>query len=152
MEFIAYFCLGAGTAVIAAYICFEIVRVIKWYRAERRFRSFIKQVADEGAKAVRNASREVSELTFRDSKGDIKTVKIVVDHALQQDHIPDKEIDFSGNSLKDLMMTNHKITEDVLGQVEEFVFSPKCIQDMKAHGMEPDEVVREMLRAAGRIP
>lgn len=130
------------------------------YISDRKFRKYIRQLTEEGQRAIREASREVSELTYRDKYGALHVVKIVVDHSLQ-DNLSDEDKDkmkamvASGNagfagSLQELM-GGHRISEDAIGRVEEFVFSTKAVEDMRAQGMEPDEMVRQMLRAAGRI-
>lgn len=132
---------GILTAVIAATFIF-----VRRHLNQRKFHKYLIQITEEGRKKIEQASREISELTFRDASGKLCKVKIVVDHSL-----PEKLTQMAQEgSLQDLM-SNHKVSEDAMGQVEEFVFSPRAVHDMRQAGMEPDDVVREMLRAAGRI-
>jgi len=140
---------GAATAVLT-FVSFLVFLYVKKAAANRKFKRYLAQVTEEGHKKIMEASREVGELSFRDKSGGLCVVKIVVDHNLP-DHLMDafKAADASGN-LQDIM-SGHKVSEDAMGQVEEFIFSPRAVRDMRAAGIEPDEVVRQMLRAAGRI-
>lgn len=123
--------LGCGCLI------FAIVEWIGNYFSNRRFQNYVGQVAKEGASIVSDATKEVSELMFRDKNGMLCTVKIVIDHAIP-------------SNLHDLL-GNHRISEDATSQVQEFIFSPKAVAEMRENGVEPDELVRQMLRAAGRI-
>lgn len=146
MMFLAYFMIGIGVSLI---FCGAVFLLRDWL-VERKFKNYLNTMKQEGALAIKEASREVSELTFRDKNGVLCTVKIVIDHAIGDSLAAlKKDAEFSG-SLNDLM-TGHKIAESTMGQTEEFIFSSRAVQDMQALGMEPDEVVRQMLRAAGRI-
>jgi len=46
----------------------------------------------------------------------------------------------------------HQVSEDAMGKVQEFVFSPNAVRDMRRNGIEPDDVVTRMLKASGRMP
>lgn len=146
MMFLAYFLIGFGLALL---LCVVVFLIRDWFY-NRKFKSYVEKIKAEGHQAVKDASREISELIFRNKEGKLCTVKIVIDHDIGNtlsEHINDTK--FSGN-LHDLM-SGHKIAESAIGQTEEFIFSSKAVQDMRALGMEPDDVVRQMLRAAGRI-
>ena len=141
MDFIAAMA-GASAGVITAVIAATFI-LVRRHLNQRKFHKYLVQITEEGRKKI---EQEISELTFRDASGKLCKVKIVVDHSL-----PEKLTQMAQEgSLQDLM-SNHKVSEDAMGQVEEFVFSPRAVHDMRQAGMEPDDVVREMLRAAGRI-
>lgn len=156
MNAFAYLMIGLGAGVLFACGILALQKFI----ADRKFKRYIDQMTKEGQQALIEASRETSELTFRDKTGMLCKVRIVVDHALQDNLSPaDKErlkgmvnkgdAAFAGG-LQDLL-GNHKISEDAMGQVEEFIFSVRAVEDMRAQGLEPDDMVRQMLMAAGRI-
>lgn len=146
MDYLAQFFIGAGVGCLLVTGAMALHR----YLTIRKFRRYLQQLTQEGAKMVRDAAREVSELTFRDKEGELHTVKIIVDHSLKDDLSEKDMAKVEKFNLQD-MLSNHKVSEDAMGQVEEFVFSAKAVQDMKAGGMEPDDLVRQMLKAAGRI-
>lgn len=144
--------LGVGVAILG----FCIGVLLYKYRSKRKFKKFLERIKAAGEEIVKEKSKkEISELSFRDKYGVMNTVRIIIDHDLG-DKIEDikvmQEMLKSGDAgtLNDLM-SGHKISEDAMGKVQEFVFSPQAVRDMRSSGLEPDEVVTKMLRASGRM-
>jgi hypothetical protein len=142
IKLFAGFIIGAGIGVII----YAVYRKIK-------FRKFLAKVKTEGSELVRDAAQETSELMFRDKDGVLNTVKIIIDHALDDipEHARQELQEFaSAGSMEDLI-AGHKIEEEDMNRVQQFVFSPRAVADMRRAGLEPDEVVTKMLKASGRM-
>lgn len=153
MDGFGAFCFGAGIAMIGAGIWFW---VMTWREKRRsKFDGFIDKLksAVEEEKDL-SKGREVSELMFRDKQGIMNTVRIIVDHDLMDQltktDIEKLKVGAEGGTLDDILH-GHSIEETAMNKVQEFVFSPKAVQDMRNAGLEPDEVVTKMLRASGRM-
>lgn len=157
LETTGWFLLGAGFSLLTIGIGIGVAR----YR-RRRFRAYVHDLKEFGERlremneAAAAAQQETSELTFRDRHGDLCTVKIVIDYSLdQQLSEEDKEAmrqmiaagECSG-SLTNLIKT-HKYSD--MEKVQQFVFSGHAAYAMREQGLEPDDVVRQMLKASGRI-
>lgn len=156
-----WFVLGAGSALFGVMIGFL------WdnYRSRKRFNGFldgINSASEEFVKdqvhreKIEKGTKEISELSFRDKHGVMNTVRIIIDHDMADMKVGSKQ-DMEGmlrtgeaGTLSDLM-AGHKVSEDAMGKVQEFVFSPQAVRDMRSSGLEPDEVVTKMLRASGRM-
>lgn len=166
LESLGWFILGAGMAITAIVFIAIPIEIMK-RRKNQKFGVFIEELKNSVDDAVAQGveppplpeSKEISELTFRDKDGRLCTVKIVIDHNLDGNLTPDdksrmrdqiKSGDAGAGTLDDLLY-NHVVSEDSVGQVQEFVFSSMAVRHMRQAGLEPDEVVTKMLRASGRI-
>lgn len=156
-----WFMLGAGVALLLVGSFFFVSKLLL-RRNKSRFDKFI-----EGLKAAAKAEeekgfvpvsdgKEISELTFRDKHGVMNKVRIIIDHDLNDMKIGSKQEmedmlkSGEAGTLSDLM-SGHKVSEDAMGKVQDFVFSPQAVRDMRSSGLEPDEVVTKMLKASGRM-
>lgn len=154
IEAFGWFMLGAGCC-LALMALFEYLA----YRRKRKFNNFLQHLVEEGHRAVQEISkpgeREVSELSFRDKEGAMNTVRIIIDHDLKdmtgtKEEFKEMILKGEAGTMSDIL-SGHKVSEDSMSKVQEFVFSPQAVRDMKRAGMEPDEVVIKMLKASGRI-
>jgi hypothetical protein len=125
------------------------------------FQDFLDRIKREGEEKLKEYNldtKETSELYLRDKAGKMFEVKIVVDEALDGDNFdtPDEfnekvSIGEAGR-LKDLMTDGQNAKVDSrIGDCKEFVFSKKSVDDMRKVGLQPEDIVVKMLRAAGRI-
>jgi hypothetical protein len=97
----------------------------------------------------RLSEREVSEFTYRDKNNEWTTVNIVVDHGL--DDLPPEDLaDLNKFAIMGKQQPSPEFPHE-MKKVSEFVFTPSAIQEMRSIGLEPEEVVVKMLKAAGRI-
>lgn len=136
IESIGWFFIGAGAMALVLGV-FSLFRLIFLRIRTRKFRAMIKQLKEVSQELsygleylnnnrIDHLKPEVSELTFRDRYGALNTVKIIIDPLMNY-----------GTS---------STTED------EFIFSTKAVEEMRAYGIEPDEAVTKMLKASGRMP
>lgn len=154
-----WFMLGVGIALLMVCTIGATKLLVMRYRA-RRFKSFLDKMREDGEKLVNSAAntlgKEISELTFRDKHGVMNKVRIIIDHDLNDMKIGSKQEmedmlkSGEAGTLSDLM-SGHKVSEDAMGKVQDFVFSPQAVRDMRSSGLEPDEVVTKMLKASGRM-
>jgi hypothetical protein len=87
---------------------------------------------------------EISELFLRDKKGDLFSVKIVIDPNLDDN---EKQSGAHG-TLDDLM--EGRAPEGV-ADCDKFVISAKAAAEMREAGIELDMIVANILRSAGKI-
>ncbi|SRR6266550_2295030 len=157
IETLGWFMLGAGVTSLAVGL-FHLVNIIMM---KRRMLSFIDRIKEEAPEFIKDqaekgSGRETSEMTFRDKEGNLNTIKIIIDHDLPDISLPDreqfKEMVLKGEAgrISD-MVSGHKVSEKAMEKVQEFIFSPQAVRDMRRAGMEPDEVVTKMLKASGRM-
>lgn len=168
LESAGWFFIGAGSVILLECLL-NLGRYIFFRLRKRRFAKFIDGLkataeqmaanqATEPANEVSTRPREVSELSFRDKEGVMNTVRIIVDPSIDKGLIPDSQELHSmmesgeAGSLSELMDGNHCVSEDAMGKVQEFVFSPSAVRNMRMAGIEPDDVVTRMLKASGRMP
>jgi len=161
IEALGWFLLGAGATgmVIGGTVVVRgLIGAYRRFKFERYLENIRKNATDAVEEAVKG-QREVSELTFRDKSGVMNTVRIVIDPNVM-DKFSDEEKDQvakrimageEGGSLQELVDGTQRISEDAMGKVQEFIFSPNSVKRMRQQGMEPDEVVTMMLRSAGRM-
>lgn len=159
MELFGGIFIGLGFALLACALCMGFFRY-RTYRRRKKFAAFVERlkstiIKDETKEELKKG-REVSELNFRDKSGVFTTVKIVVDHDLP-DMIADNKEQLAemirkgdAGTMSDLL-AGHRIEDDGMKKVQEFVFSPRSVHEMRKAGMEPDEVVTKMLKASGRM-
>jgi len=148
VENLGWFLLGGGMTILLTVAVYGVERLIA-YRRRKRFHGFISQIKSVGEELIRDEvnrqkiecgqsrGREISELNFRDPQGKQRSVKIIVDHALKGEITPEYQA----------------LVKEELKEVEGdlFIFSPEAIRDMRANGLEVDEVVAKMLKASGRM-
>ena len=112
---------------------------------------FLKDQAAHIEKGKVNGSgKEISEMTFHDKEGNLNTIKIIIDHDLPDVSLPDRE-KFKEMVLKGEAGRISEVPEKAMEKIQEFIFSPQAVRDMRRVGMEPDEVVTKMLKASGRM-
>jgi hypothetical protein len=144
-EFVGLFLVMAGGTVLgyAAYKALDYLRLRKFNKFISRLRNIPKDVF----------GKEISEFTFRDKNGNFATVKIVVDHGLDYfDKSEVTEMICRGDAgVLGSILDVSAIEEEKMNKVQEFVFSPAAIKDLREAGLEPDDVVIKMLRASGRM-
>lgn len=164
LENLAWFCIGFGSCMIAIGLLVIITTLIRAAIRSRRskFDSYMErlQAVSDGLHQMNEASdKEVSELHFRDKSGKLCTVKIVIDHSIkgnltEEDRDKMRAIvlnrDANSGKLLDLI-SGASVEESELKQVQQFVFSQQAVEQMREYGLEPDDVVRRMLKASGRI-
>lgn len=156
-----YFTAGMVWGVVGR----GIYMFIKSKRSKRNSEKLDDLIASlkKHAADIRNSSSKISanpEIhTFQwHHDGKMHEVKIVIDPNLDA-VIPGTREEFENlvregeaGSLETLM---HSITKpehkQKLGEVQEFYFSKKSVEQMKLAGMSPDELVVKMLKAAGRM-
>lgn len=158
IESLGWFLFGAGCATFIWGMVFLTPDIIAKRRDNKKFEDFIQDLKAQGeellASQVRASHKEVSQLMFRDKTGALCTAEIVIDPDLPELPNMDKEALFkmvqSGEvgTINDMMEGKHKGSMD---DVERFIFSSKTVQQMREHGLEIDEFVRNMLKASGRI-
>ncbi len=164
LEYIGWFMISAGLSMLIiglAFLFYTIVRRRIIARNNRKLMAFIEKLKLE-SDLIKNelennhkAGRETSELVFRDKEGILNTVRIIIDHDL--DDIASNEEELKAMILKGKteamtdLISGHNITEDHIGKVQEFIFSPQAVRDMRLAGMEPDEIVTRVLKASGRM-
>lgn len=155
MSDLGWFMLSAGLALLSVGVT---VLTQQWLlrRRKKRFDRFVESIKAAGEEIVKEKKKEISELSFRDKYGVMNTVRIIIDHDMADMKVGSKQ-DMEdmlrtgeAGTLSDLM-AGHKVSEDAMGKVQEFVFSPQAVRDMRSSGLEPDEVVTKMLRASGRM-
>lgn len=125
----------------------------KRQREAKKVAEMIERMKAEAPDMVRNAGREVSELSFRDKDGKLSTVKIVVDASLDNFGIDSEQFqrlmaEGDGGPLEELLHAN----SDKIETTEEFVFSAKSVRNMRMIGLDPEQIVTKMLKASGRMP
>ena len=158
LEAIGWFCLGFGSLFLVE----ASIYLFRLYRERNRktnFDAFIERIKSSSNEDDQpyHKGKEISEFSFRDMNGKLATVKIVIDHDLPDQLVNDpNEMDDmiehgEAGTMDDLIKSN-RIISGPMREVEEFVFSPRAIRNMRAGGMEPDEVVVKMLKASGRMP
>src|SRR6266576_5984545 len=164
LEALGWFMLGAGVTSLAVGL-FHLVNIIMM---KRRMLSFIDKIKEEAPEFLKDqaahiekgkgngSGKEIIEMTFHDKEGNLNTIKIIIDHDLPDISLPDreqfKEMVLKGEAgrISD-MVSGHKVSEKAMEKVQEFIFSPQAVRDMRRAGMEPDEVVTKMLKASGRM-
>jgi hypothetical protein len=129
--FIAYLLLGVAAGIIASVIW-------KLLSHERKFNNYVAELRGM-TEAMKQSNREVSELHFRDITGRPRIVRIVVDYGLTDEVLSDGLIDFVRST-------------KVANNTDEMIFSPRAVRELRAKGLEPDDVVRQMLIASGIMP
>lgn len=163
------FLLGAGAALLGVGLGVLIHQVIL-FRRRRRFASYLERLrgavdkiegpsadpANDNPMHEKTGYKEVSELSFRDKNGEMTKVRIVIDYDLADLSKPDMQtfqamVDSGEAGTLGDLMDGHKVSEDAMGKVQEFVFSPQAVWQMRSSGLEPDEVVTKMLKASGRM-
>src|SRR6266436_8394115 len=151
IETLGWFMLGAGVTSLAVGL-FHLVNIIMMKRRMLSFIDKIKEEAPEFLKdqAEKGSGKETSEMTFRDKEGNLNTIKIIIDHDLPDVSLPDRE-KFKEMVLKGEAGRISQVPEKAMEKVQEFIFSPQAVRDMRRVGMEPDEVVTKMLKASGRM-
>ncbi len=151
LETLGWFMLGAGATSLAVGL-FHLVNIIMMKRRMLSFIDKIKEEAPEFLKdqADKTSGKETSEMTFRDKEGNLNTIKIIIDHDLPDVSLPDRE-KFKEMVLKGEAGRINDVPEKAMEKVQEFIFSPQAVRDMRRVGMEPDEVVTKMLKASGRM-
>lgn len=160
LEALGWFCLGAGSATLVILGPPIIAMIVRHMRNKNKFGAYVESLkgfSEALAKMNEERSKEVSELSFRDKDGKLCTVKIVVDYRLD-DRLTDEDKEKmrqmlasgEGGKLHDIM-TGHNVTEGEMDRIQQFVFSGYTAEQMRARGLELDEVVRKMLKASGRI-
>ena len=164
LEFVGGFLISAGISLVLmgiSYWCSILIRRRIVAASNRKLMAFIEKLKLESdlikheLENDHKAGRETSELVFRDKEGILNTVKIIIDHDL--DHLASNEEELKSMILKGEtgtmtdLISGHNITEDHIGKVQEFIFSPQAVRDMRLAGMEPDEMVTRMLKSSGRI-
>jgi hypothetical protein len=158
--------VGAGTIGIVVFLGGK--KVISDFISDRRtkrFDRYIAQLRAEADDAVRKIqshqplmdamrshvspelSQEISEFTYRGSDGNLDTVKIIIDHGL------DDVAGASGiqGTIEDITGDQSTVEDSRMHGIKEFVFSANAVRDMRMAGIEPDEVVVKMLKASGRM-
>src|SRR6266581_6033925 len=146
-----WFLMGAGVAILGIGI-YHLVNAI---RLKRRMLSFIERMKSDAPEFIKDqiekgSGRETSEMTFRDKEGVLNTIKIIVDHDLPDVPFRDRE-DFYSMVVKGETGRINDIPEKAMVKVQEFIFSPQAVRNMRRDGIEPDEVVTKMLKASGRM-
>ncbi len=151
LETLGWFMLGAGATSLAVGL-FHLVNIIMMKRRMLSFIDKIKEEAPEFLKdqADKTSGKETSEMTFRDKEGNLNTIKIIIDHDLPDVSLPDRE-KFKEMVLKGEAGRISEVPEKAMEKIQEFIFSPQAVRDMRRVGMEPDEVVTKMLKASGRM-
>ncbi|SRR6266446_1465085 len=157
LEFIGWFMISAGLSMLIMGItglCYKIVRRRIIIKSNRKLMAFIEKLKLESdlikheLENDHKSGRETSELVFRDKDGILNTVRIIIDHDLDDLATSDKE------ELKAMLLkTDGTITDtgSPMNNIQEFIFSPQAVRDMRLAGMEPDEIVTRMLKASGRM-
>lgn len=163
LEGLLWFFMGAGTVIISVVVVRTIIAIIHRAVSRKQPRSFeeyigeLRQFSDELQERLKDDLKEVSELSFRDKAGALCTVKIIVDHSIELSD-SDKENmkrmvergDADAGSLNAIIAgANYEETD--MHKVQNFVFSGHAAEQMRARGIELDEVVIKMLKASGRI-
>src|SRR6266446_6446664 len=158
LEALGWFMLGAGMTSLAVGL-FHLVNIIMM---KRRMLSFIDKIKEEAPEFLKDQAahiekgkgngtgKEISEMTFHDKEGNLNTIKIIIDHDLPDVFVPDRE-KFKEMLLKGEAGRINDVPEKAMEKVQEFIFSPQAVRDMRRVGMEPDEVVTKMLKASGRM-
>ena len=97
-------------------------------------------------------NREISEFMFRDRNRKLQTVKIIIDPNLPEMEDMDDTSDLRVMTVPGKgEATLHSPEPVEMNKVRDFVFTPQCVRDMRAAGMEPEDLVARMLRDAGRM-
>ncbi len=158
LETLGWFMLGAGVTSLAVGL-FHLVNIIMM---KRRMLSFIDKIKEEAPEFLKDqaahiekgngngSGKEISEMTFHDKEGNLNTIKIIIDHDLPDVSLPDRE-KFKEMVLKGEAGRISEVPEKAMEKIQEFIFSPQAVRDMRRVGMEPDEVVTKMLKASGRM-
>ena len=161
LEAIGWFFLGAGSTLLVL-VGFVAIRAFMIFRSRKKFNAFLQNIRKAAETKVEEQKsqkgRETSEFSFRDKAGVLTTVKIVIDHDLTKEAMSEveksdlKSMLLSGEAgTLDQLLEGHSVHEQAMSKVQEFVFSPNAVRDMRAAGLEPDEVVTKMLKASGRM-
>ena len=154
LELIGWFMISAGLSMLIIGLCvlfYTIVRRRIMVKRNHKLIAFIERLKLE-ADLIKDkiesgqSGREISELVFRDKEGNLNTIRIIIDHDLN-DH-PSEE------KLKAMLLKDDGTitdTESHMYNVQEFIFSPQAVRDMRLAGIEPDELVTRMLKSSGRM-
>jgi hypothetical protein len=138
IESFAWFLMGAGAMVLI----FSVTSLIAPFFFRKKKKSEydlvieeLREKADEMRVAIAeaNPSISVSMLHYRDMFGKLNIAKIIID--------PSSSHDLAGS-----------VEEDEENHTQSFIFSAKAAAEMRANGVELDEVVTKMLKASGRMP
>jgi len=143
LEFLGWFLFGSGISMVIIGICFwlkEFIQVSWTAKANHNLKGQESFINDK-------SNREISELNFRDKSGVLNTVRIIVDHDIEDDATPE---DINNMSI-DNLIHNYPCSEGSLEKIQQFIFSVQAVTGMRKHGLEPDEVVTKMLKASGRM-
>src|SRR6266705_3887521 len=105
LEFLGWFLISAGIAMLVIGCAFGSIRLIL---AERKSREIERKMG---------FNREISELKFRDKSGVLNTVRIIVDHDIEDDATPE---DINNMSIDNLM---HNLGS--IEKIQQFIFSTK---------------------------
>lgn len=162
LENLGWFLFGAGCVIIGVVLAIAATTLIDAVRNKRKFNTYVNNLKSFGEtleKMNEASSKETSELTFRDISGKLCTVKIVIDYDLDKnlseadrDKLRDMVLRGDANSGRvDDIIANAKYKEGELDKADQFIFSGHAVNAMRQQGIEPDEVVRRMLKASGRI-
>ncbi len=135
LDSLGWFLITAGIMMLIIGCAFGSIRLI---RAERKSREIERKMG---------FNREISELNFRDKSGILNTVRIIVDHDIEDDATPEDIRDMSIDNL----LHNHTFSEGSMEKIQQFIFSAQAVRGMREHGLEPDEVITKMLKASGRM-
>ena len=158
LEAFAWFMIGSGTVMLgrALYLIWGIWkrrRFIKLLKSLKKVSASsegkLKELADKLITS-KIGGQEISEMTFRDKDGHLNVIRIIIDHDLPDISLPDRD-EFQSMVLKGEAGKINEVPEKAMDKVQEFIFSPQAVRDMRRAGMEPDEVVTKMLKASGRM-
>lgn len=121
---------------IAAAVTLAAIMAI--FRGEKKYNTYLRELR-QMADALRVSNREIRELHFRDTSGKLQVVRIIIDYGITDEMAESIEGDW--------FRSNTPVPTDI----SDFVFSPKALHGMRANGIEPEDVVRDMLIASGRM-
>ncbi|SRR6266581_7696327 len=148
LEFLGWFLISAGITMLIIGIGFWIMELRYKRKVINDAETFIQKhpyaISENPFKGI---GREVSELNFRDKSGVLNTIRIIVDHNIEDECTPE---DINNMSI-DNLMHNHTFSEGSMEKIQQFIFSAQAVRGMREHGLEPDEVVTKMLKASGRM-
>lgn len=163
IENVGWFFIGAGFAFVA-YGCKDAYKAYRDSRQNIRLDALDAlmgglrnngppkaQTMPMDYEQIGHDAREVSEFTYRSADGCFNTVRIIIDPELDDDPAQeeaDAMVD-GDTGMVETLLRGSKAME--MADVDEFVFSPKAVRDMRAGGLEPDDVVVKMLKASGRM-
>jgi hypothetical protein len=138
---LAWFLIGTGFGFIG-------LALIARHLMENKLLQYIESIKVAGRKEAANLNRETSELYLRDKKGDLFKVKITVDYNVKAEHYDLQSC--QRGRISDIFSGRMDVPKD-MADCKEFVFSSRAVEDMAEAGITPDQVVVNMLKAAGKI-